>query len=85
MSTWMLEAYGTDSRYRDDVRHRSYTRSKRKAEAFSRIPRIQFTDSGHGIAFYAKELQRGERRLPVRSGLSIYIAEHLSAPQETEQ
>lgn len=43
MSTWMLEAYGTDSRYRDDVRHRSYTRSKRKAEAFSRIPRIRLS------------------------------------------
>lgn len=79
MSTWMLEAYGTDSRYGDDVRHRSYTRSRKKAEAFARIPRIQFTDSGHGIVFRAEELARGTRRLPVRYGLSDYIAEHLAA------
>ena len=78
MTTWMLEAYGTDSRYHDDVRHRSYTRSQKKAEAFARIPRIQFTDSGHGIVFHAEELPPRTRRLPERRGLADYISEHMA-------
>ncbi len=76
MSTWLLVAFGTDSRYADDVRHRSYTTSRKKAEAFARIPRIQFTDSGHGIVFHAEELPPRAKRLPERRGLAEYIAEH---------
>ena len=78
MTTWLLEAFGTDSRYRDDVRHRSYTTSRKKAEAFGRIPRIQFSDSGHGIVFHALELPPRTRRLPERRGLAEYIREHLA-------
>lgn len=76
MTTWLLVAFGTDSRYADDVRHRSYTTSRKKAEKFAAIPRIQFTDSGHGIVFHAEELPPRTRRLPVRRGLEDYIAEH---------
>lgn len=61
---WELTAYGTDSRYPDDVRHREYTTSKKRAEMFAQIPRIQFTDSGHGIVFHAAP-HRG-RRKPTR-------------------
>ncbi len=64
MSVWVLEGYGTDSRYHDDVRHREYTTSAKKAALFSQIPRIQFTDSGHGIEFVA--LPHRGRRLPER-------------------
>jgi len=56
-----LIGYNTDSRYRDDVRHREYTTSKKKAELFAKIPKIQFTDSGHGIVFAAIE-HRGRRK-----------------------
>jgi len=77
MTTWLLEAYGTDCRYGDDVRYRAYTTSRKKAEAFSRIPRIQFTDSGHGIVFHASELPPRTKRLPLRNGLSDHIREHL--------
>lgn len=80
MTTWLLEAYGTDSRYPDDVRHRSYTTSRRKAEAFGRLPKIQFTDSGHGIVFHAEELAPYTRRLPERHGLSDYIEANLYSP-----
>lgn len=74
--TWVLEAYDTDCR---DVRHRSYTTSRKKAEAFDRIPRIQFSDSGHGIVFSATELAPRTKRLPLYRGLSDYIREHTSA------
>jgi hypothetical protein len=79
MTTWLLEAYGTDSRYSDDVRYRAYTTSRKKAEAFGRIPRIQFSDSGHGIVFSATELPPRTKKLPTRSGLSDYVREHMEA------
>ncbi len=77
MTTWLLEACGTDSHYGDDVRYRAYTTSRKRAEAFGRIPRIQFTDSGHGIVFHATELLPRRKRLPLRHGLSDYIREHM--------
>jgi len=77
MTTWLLEAYGTDSRYSDDVRFRAYTTSRKKAEAFKAIPRIQFTDSGHGIVFWAEELPPRTPRKPTRRGLTDYISEHM--------
>lgn len=77
MTTWLLEAFNTDRSYPDDVRYRGYTTSRRKAEAFGRVPKIQFTDSGHGIVFHAVELARGTKRLPAISGLSDYLDEHL--------
>lgn len=58
---WELLGYGTDSRYSDDVRYREYTTSKRTAELFEQVPRIQFTDSGHGIVFSAR-VHRGARK-----------------------
>ena len=59
-----LIGYNTDGRYRDDVRHREYTTSKKKAELFEQIPKIQFNDSGHGIVFMA--LEHSGRRQPIR-------------------
>ena len=76
MTTWLLEAYGTDSRYGPDVRYRAYTTSQKRAEVFSSIPRIQFTDSGHGIVFHATALPPRAKRLPTISGLADYIREH---------
>jgi len=71
-----LTAFNTDSRYRDDIRYRAYTSSKRRAEAFDRIPKIQFSDSGHGIVFIARE-HRGKRK-PLIYMLSEYVFEHLT-------
>lgn len=51
---WELKGYNTDSRY-DDVRYRKYTSSKKEAELFNQVPKIQFTDSGHGIVFVSRE------------------------------
>lgn len=64
MTVWILEGYNTDRRYPDDVRHREYTTSRLKADLFKRIPKIQFSDSGHGIVFSARE--HTGKRLPVR-------------------
>ena len=79
MTTWLLEAYGTDSRYGSDVRYRAYTTSRTKAEKFTRIPRIQFTDSGHGIVFHAEELPPRTRRLSPIYSLSDYVREQMAA------
>ena len=70
-----LVAYNTDCRYQQDVRYREYTRSKKKADAFQKIPKIQFTDSGHGIVFASRE-HKGLRKLTV-SILYSYVREHL--------
>ncbi len=72
---FVLEAYNTDSRYPSDIRYRDYTTSKRRAEAFEQIPKIQFSDSGHGICFSAQPHQGP--RLPKRRELDSYVQEHL--------
>jgi len=64
MATWVLEARSTDQRS-DDVRWREYTTSKRRADDFAKIPKIQFSDSGHGVVFTAYQC-RGPRKPIVR-------------------
>ena len=73
--TYELIAYNTDGRYPTDVRYRDYTASKKRADGFSKIPKIQFTDSGHGIVFSVRE-HRGKRK-PIIHELSMYVYEHL--------
>ena len=77
MSVWVLEGHDTGAHNHagyDGVRHREYTTSKRTAELFGQIPRIQFTDSGHGIVFDAS-LHSG-RRKPTRR--MPYVAEQMA-------
>lgn len=76
MTVYLLKAYNTDSRYPDDIRYREYTTSKRKADLFNKIPKIQFSDSGHGIYFSAQEHQG--HRLPRRTELSRYVSEQIA-------
>ena len=58
---WSLEAYNTETR---TVLYRKYTSSKRLAEKFKLIPKIQFSDSGHGIVFSSfRHEGRGRRRM----------------------
>lgn len=59
----------------DDVRYREYTSSIRKAEAFKAIPKIQFTDSGHGIVPVVKDAPK-RREKPI-SSLREYVTENL--------
>lgn len=73
MPVWELIGYNTDSRY-DDVRHREYTQSEKRADAFAQIPKIQFTDSGHGIVFAARE-HSGKRKPTVNLS---YVGEQLA-------
>lgn len=74
-----LIAYNTDQRY-DDVRYREYTSSEKKAKLFSQIPKIQFTDSGHGIVFSARE-HKGKRK-PCVTVLSDYVRKNLRILKE---
>ncbi len=64
MATWALIGYSTEEHGENSVRHREYTTSSRKAALFAQIPRIDFTDSGHGIVFGA-DPHSGPRK-PVR-------------------
>jgi len=73
---YVLEAYNTDCRYPNDIRYREYTSSKKKAEAFNKIPKIQFSDSGHGIVFCSRE-HSGQRK-PIILILRDYVREHLA-------
>jgi hypothetical protein len=70
-----LIAYNTDCRY-NDVRYREYTSSKKKAELFNQIPKIQFTDSGHGIIFYSRE-HKGYKKPEIKT-LRDYVQRNLS-------
>lgn len=72
---WVLEARSTDSR-EAGVRYRAYTQSRGRADRFGRIPRIQFTDGGHGIIFTAEP--HAGRRAPARdNGMSPYVDREL--------
>jgi hypothetical protein len=74
---WLLEGRDTGAHNYagyDGVRHRQYTTSERTADLFKRIPRIQFSDSGHGIVFTARP--HSGARMPVRR--MEYVAEQMA-------
>ena len=83
MATYRLEAFSTDQRS-DDVRYRAYTTSKTKADRFGFIPKIRFSDSGHGIVFSSSEVRPGERRLPTILTLSRHVERCLAGLPEDE-
>lgn len=62
MTTFVLEMRSTQEW--TDVRYRAYTTSIQRAELFKRVPKIQFTDSGHGIVPCVKE-HHGKRKLRI--------------------
>lgn len=53
MTTYCLEMRSTADW--QDCRYREYTTSKKKAELFKQVPKIRFTDSGHGIVPAVRE------------------------------
>ena len=69
---WCLEAYDTELR---EARSREYTTSRRTADLWNLIPRIDFTDSGHGIVFQARP-HRGARKPTIRR--MDHATEHLA-------
>jgi hypothetical protein len=50
---YMLLAFNTENPL-EDVRFCDYTTSIVKVQAWDRIPKIKFTDSGHGIVFVSR-------------------------------
>ena len=68
-----LIAFNTESYH--NVRYRNYTSSKKKADQFNNIPKIQFTDSGHGIVFSSSELV-GKKKSIIKD-LDRYVDIHL--------
>lgn len=65
----MLTAWSSEDK--NDVRYRRYTSSLRTKQAFERIPKIQFTDTGHGIIFSADQVE--SRRAPVVTILDKHV------------
>lgn len=70
-----LLAYNTESF--SDILYREYTTSQKKVDRFKRIPKIQFTDSGHGIVFWAFK-HKGRREKTIHT-LYEYVAKHLKS------
>lgn len=71
--TWELTAVDTQTR---NVRHREYTNSSVRAQAWNRIPRIQFSDSYHGIIFVTAR-HHARKRLPYITALQDHVSKHL--------
>ena len=74
MTTFCLEMRSTADW--NDLRYREYTSSRRKAELFQKVPRISFTDSGHGIVPHVREYSG--RREPLNMMLANYVQEHIT-------
>ena len=72
-----LIGFSTESIGFDDVRFRDYTTSTKKAEKFSKIPKIQFSDSNHGIVFSAIPCRK--RTKPKINMLRDYVNKHMRA------
>lgn len=68
---WALEVYDTEMRV---ARSRRYTSSEITAIAWERIPRIDFTDSGHGLVFQSHK-HSGKRQEVNPYGYSKRTAE----------
>lgn len=65
----------------DDVRYRAYTTQEARAERFKRVPRIDFTDSGHGIVPVVRE--HTGRRLPCIWILQDHVDPVLNLPDRS--
>lgn len=75
MSRYELTAFSTEERGEASVRLRDYTTSDLRAEAWNHIPRINFTDSGHGIVYQSRVMARYEPRKTTK-GRTGSLMEH---------
>jgi hypothetical protein len=75
MTTYVLEMRSTANW--QDVRYREYTTSAKKAEIFKGVPRISFTDSGHGIIPHVRE--HSGHREPRNMILADHVRDHITA------
>jgi hypothetical protein len=76
MTTYVLEMRSTANW--QDVRYREYTTSAKKAEIFKGVPKIQFTDSGHGIVPHVREKVKGPRE-PRNMMLGDHVQDYIKA------
>lgn len=67
---YMLEMRSTENWM--DVRYRAYTTSEKKAEAFkTKVTKIKFTDSGHGVVTVVTEVR--SKHLPLIHAVSDHV------------
>lgn len=65
----------------NDVRYREYTSSMRRAEAFRLVPKVRFTDSGHGVVPSVGECRsRKSDQIKGPNTLEYHVKEHFSKP-----
>lgn len=76
MTTYVLEMRSTANW--QDVRYREYTTSEKKAEIFLGVPKVQFTDSGHGIVPHVREKAKGPRE-PRNMMLADHVQDYIKA------
>lgn len=79
MTTYCLEMRSTADW--QDCRYREYTTSARKAELFKSVPKIQFTDSGHGIVPHVRE--HSGRREPRNMILQDHVVDAIKSLHKT--
>jgi len=75
VTTYVLEMRSTANW--QDIRYREYTSSAKKAELFRGVPRIDFTDSGHGIVPHVRE--HSGRREPRNTQLADHVQSHITS------
>lgn len=75
MTTYVLELRSTANW--QDVRYREYTTSAKKAELFKEVPRISFTDSGHGIVPHVRE--HSGHREPRNMLLADHVRDYITS------
>lgn len=81
MPSYVLEMRSTANW--QDVRYREYTTSAKKAAIFKGVPKIAFTDSGHGIIPVVRE--HSGRREPRNMMLCDHVQDYIKAVGQRPQ
>lgn len=76
MTVYVLLGISTEEHGPRAVRHREYTTSEKTARLFAQIPKLGFTDSGHGIVYTAARKPPGKRLPELRD--SPHVREHMA-------
>jgi hypothetical protein len=75
---WMLEGWSTEERGEHAVRYRAYTTSEKRAAEFEQIPKLQFSDSGHGVVFSAIPCTGRRKDKPEKRDMHGYVSQQLA-------
>lgn len=83
MPTYCLELRST-ANWNTDIRYRQYTTSEKTVRFFKTFPKINFTDSGHGIVPSVSLVSGSKRKPNIRSLWEEVEAHYLKCAKEAE-